>query len=273
MDNEPCWRTDERLDDLQNNGLRILQKPGGFRFGMDSVLLAHFTRLRKRDHVADLGTGTGILPLLMSQIEPTATFSAFEWQPDMAELAKRNAAMNGLEKRIRIYADDLRDAPKLLGYERVHAVVCNPPYGRQGGLMQNRSEPLRLSRHETDCPLSELIKTCGAILRNQGRLWMCFPAERALELIDAMRACRLEPKRVRMVCAIADKAPYLLLIEAVKNARPMLQWLPPLIVYQKDGRETEELRAIYGLRTECAQPERSLEEPKGYSCGEASDPV
>lgn len=239
-------RADERLDDLQNNGLRILQKTSGFRFGMDAVLLAHFTRLRKGDHVADLGTGTGILPLLMSQDEPTASFFAFEWQADMADLARRNAALNGLGERIHLYDDDLRNAPLRLGRESMHAVVCNPPYGKQGGGIQSSTDPQRLARHETECSLTALVQACAALLRNQGRLWMCFPAARALELMDALRSCKLEPKRLRMVCAKASKPPYLVLIEAVKNARPMLKWLPMLIVYTENGQETEELRAIYG---------------------------
>lgn len=239
-------RDDERLDDLQNNGLRILQKPDAFCFGMDAVLLAHFARLRKRDQVADLGTGTGILPLLMSQAEPTTVFHAFEWQENMADMARRSVAINGLETRIQIHGDDLRRAPQILGYESMDAVVCNPPYGKLGSVLISRTSAQQLARQETSCTLPEIVQACAAILRNQGRLWMVFPAPRMLELFDSLRACKLEPKRLRMVCAKASKAPYLILIEAVKNAKPMLLWLPPLIVYQEDGAETAELLSIYG---------------------------
>ena len=236
----------ERLDDLQNNGLRILQKPDGFRFGMDAVLLAHFSRLRPRDQVADLGTGTGVLPLLMCQTEPTASFYAFEWQPDMADMARRSVQLNGLEQRIRVFDDDLRNAPVILGHESMNGVVCNPPYGKKGSVIPNPMEERLKARHETDCAIAEVLQASAALLRNQGRLWMVFPAPRALELLDGLRANRLEPKRLRMVCAKASKAPYLLLAEAVKNAKPMLTWLPPLIVYHEDGTETQELKAIYG---------------------------
>ena len=245
MPNEQFCQPGERLDDLQNNGLKILQKPEGFRFGMDAVLLAHFARLRKRDTVADMGTGTGILPLLMSQSEPTARFYGFEWQADVADMARRSVAMNGLTERITIYDSDLRDAPRLLGRESVNAVVCNPPYGKLGGVILSSTQTKTLARHETECALGEILLASAAILRNQGRMWLVFPAPRALEMLDSLRACHLEPKRLRMVCAKASKAPYLLLVEAVKNAKPMLLWLPPLIVYHEDGTETDELREIY----------------------------
>ena len=235
----------ERQDDLQNGGLRILQKPGGFRFGMDAVLLAHFARLRPHDRVADMGTGTGILALLMSQSEPTARFFAFECQADMADMAQRSVRLNGLEERIAVYHEDFRQAAALLGPESMDAVVCNPPYGRRGGTLPSGTETRLVSRHETDCGISETAAACAAVLKNHGRLWMVFPAARALELADALRACRLEPKRLRPVCAMASKPPYLVLVEAVKNAKPALYWLPPLIVYREDGTETDELRAIY----------------------------
>lgn len=247
METETCCNEGERLDDLQN-GLQILQRKEGFRFGMDAVLLAHFTRLRPRDQVADLGTGTGILSLLMSRSEPSANFHAIEWQRDMADMARRSVALNGLEQRISVYHDDLRNAPQRLGFERISAVVCNPPYGKQGSVIGSQQKAVLLARHETDCTLEEVLKATGAILCNQGRVWLAFPAARALELMEGLRAFRLEPKRIQMVCAKASKAPYLLLLEAVKNARPTLHWLPPLIVYHEDGRETETLRAIYGRK-------------------------
>ena len=235
----------ERLDDLQLEGLRILQKPDAFRFGMDAVLLAHFAKLRPRDVVADMGTGTGVLPLLLSQLEPTATFHAFEWQLDMADMATRSVQINKLSERITIHAEDLRNAPVTLGRESINAIVCNPPYGKQGGVIPSQTVAHRLARHESECTLDEMIQTCARVLRNQGRLWMVFPAPRALELMDALRACRLEPKHICMVCAKASKPPYLVLVEAIKNAKPMLHWLPPLIVYHEDGIVTDEVKAIY----------------------------
>lgn len=239
-------REGERLDDLQNHGLRILQQRNGFRFGMDAVLLAHFARLHPRDRVADFGTGTGILPLLMSQCEPTATFHAFEIQPAMAEMARRSVRLNGLSGRIRVYAADMLNAASVLGYESMNGVVCNPPYAKNGAGIVSADRGLAAARHETQCTLQALLHAASAVLRNRGRLWMVLPAPRALELMDAMREAKLTPKRLRMVCAKASKPPYLLLLEAVKNARPGLHWLPPLMVYREDGQETDELRALYG---------------------------
>ena len=235
----------ERIDDLQRNGLRILQKKDGFRFGMDAVLLADFARMKPGDRVADMGTGTGVLPLLLSQKQADSTFDAFEVQPDMADMARRSVEMNGLEKRIRIYEADMRRAPELLGRESVHAVVCNPPYGGRESAMVSRTENMLISKYETDMGIEDILCVCGQVLRDRGRLSMVYPARRLLDLCDAMRRVRLEPKRLRMVCVRADKAPYLTLVEAMKNVRPGLSWLPPLIVLDERGRETPEIDRIY----------------------------
>ena len=242
---DDCARDGERWDDLQNNGLKILQKVDGFRFGMDSVLLADFTRLKPRETVADLGTGSAILPFLLSQKEKTACFHAFEWQAEIADMAARSVRFNGLDDRITVHCGDLRDADQILGKASVQAVVCNPPYGKKDTILPSESENKRLSKQETTCEITDILTAAASILKNQGRLYMVFPSHRMLELFDGMRQNRLEPKRLRMVYAKASKAPYLLLAEAIKNAKPMLHWQPPLIVYREDGRETEEIERIY----------------------------
>lgn len=238
-------KSNERIDDLQYNGLKIIQHPDAFRFGMDAVLLADFVRLKPREQVADMGTGTGILPLLLSQKQESCTFNAFEIQPEMADMASRSIKLNELENRIKVFHADMRDAWKHVGREKMHAVVCNPPYGKRGGTLTNDAEGVLLARHETDCTIEDVAASCSAVLRNSGRLSIVFPAQRMLELCDALRKARLEPKRIRMVCAHADKAPYLVMIEAMKNARPQLLWMPPLIVYHADGTPTDEIKRIY----------------------------
>ena len=238
-------KSNERIDDLQYNGLKIIQHPDAFRFGMDAVLLADFVRLKPREQVADMGTGTGILPLLLSQKQESCTFNAFEIQPEMADMASRSIKLNELENRIKVFHADMRDAWKHVGREKMHAVVCNPPYGKRGGTLTNDAEGVLLARHETDCTIEDVTVSCSAVLRNSGRLSIVFPAQRMLELCDALRKARLEPKRIRMVCAHADKAPYLVMIEAMKNARPQLLWMPPLIVYHADGTPTDEIKRIY----------------------------
>jgi len=238
-------KPNERLDDLQRNGLRIIQNPAAFRFGMDAVLLADFMRLRPREQVVDMGTGTGILPLLLSQKEASCTFEAFEIQPDMAEMAGRSVALNGLADRIRVHAADMRKAWQIIGREKMHAVVCNPPYGKRGGTLTSETASVSLARHEEDCTIEDVCASCAAVLRNGGRLCIVFPAQRMLELCDALRKYRLEPKKIRMVCAHADKPPYLVMVEAMKNAKPQLLWMPPLVVYHADGSETDEIKRIY----------------------------
>ncbi len=242
----PTPRDDERLDDLQRGGLRILQKKSGFRFGTDAVLLADFAGVRAHDRVVDLGTGTGILPLLMAAREPRAAFAAVEIQPEMADMAARSVALNGLSERIAVHAMDLRDAPGRLGHARADLVVCNPPYGRQGATLRNPDASRAVSRHEIDCTLADILTCAARLLRNGGRLAMVFPAPRLLELLDAQRAVRIEPKRVRLVHQRADSAPKLALVEGMLLARPALHWLPPLILCGEDGAYTEEARRIYG---------------------------
>ena len=235
----------ERIDDLQHNGLRIIQSPDAFRFGMDAVLLADFTRVKPHEHLADMGTGTGILALLLSQKQADCVIEAFEIQDKMAEMASRSVALNGLQERIFVHAADMRSAHEIVGRENLHAVVCNPPYGKKGGTLTSETEGVSIARHEADCTIEDITAACAAVLKNHGRLSVVFPAQRMLELCDAMRKARLEPKRIRMVCAHADDPPYLVMIEAMKNAKPSLLWMPPLIVYHKDGTETEEIARIY----------------------------
>ena len=237
----------ERIDDLQRSGLKIIQNEKAFRFGMDAVLLANFCRLKPRDAVADLGAGTGILSVLLSDDEKTATFHLFEIQKDMADMARRTLALNGLESRARVYAEDMIFAKYRLGYEAMDAVVCNPPYGKENATLKSESEAVALARHEGATSLEAVVSSCAAVLKNGGRLFMVFPAQRLLELMDALREKRLQPKRVRLVSAKASKAPYLALVESVKNAKPGLSWLPPLIVYDENGNMTSELRAIYHM--------------------------
>jgi len=235
----------ERIDDLQLNGLHIIQNENGFRFGMDAVLLSDFTSVRPRERIADMGTGTVIIPLLLSQKRADATSEAFEIQPDVAEMASRSVKLNGLEERIRVHSMDMRSATDIIGYQSMHAVTCNPPYGKAGSALTSHTEAIKVSRHETEITIEDIVRSCSNVLRNMGRLTMVFPAQRMLELCDAMRRCRLEPKRIRMVCAKVEKAPYLVLVEAMKNAKPSLLWMPPLVVYHPDGTETEEIRRIY----------------------------
>ena len=247
-------REGERLDDLQRGGLRILQRADGFRFGTDAVLLADFAGAKKGEHIADVGTGTGVLALLLSARAENTTFDAFEIQPQVADMAARSVQINGLESRIRVHCMDCREAAAQVGHERCQLVVSNPPYTKCGAGLVSPQETRAISRSDSDCTLEEWVSACGRLLKNGGRLCCVFPAPRFLELCDAMRSARMEPKRVRFVAARADAAPKLVLVEGLKGGRPGLHMQPLLITHEANGEFTREMRRIYG-EDDASQPE------------------
>jgi tRNA1Val (adenine37-N6)-methyltransferase len=236
----------ERVDDLQFGGLRIIQSRRGFRFGMDAVLLAHFTDVRPGDRVADLGTGTGIVPLLLCGHTRGREFVGLEIQPEMAEMAARSVRLNGLEARVSIVQGDLRQAHELLGYSNFDVVTCNPPYERRGGGVVCQDMAWTLARHEEACTLADVARAAYNLLRQGGRLELIIRADRAVEVLLTLKESRLEPKRIRLICPSVSRSPNLMLTEATRGGNPGVRWEPPLIVYGPDGAYTDELRAIYG---------------------------
>ena len=237
----------ERIDDLQRGGLRVIQRADAFRFGTDAVLLADFAAPRRHDRVCDLGTGTGIIPLLLYARENTISADAVEIQPDMADMAARSMAMNGLNEKIRVLSGDLRSIRTLLPHARYDLVTCNPPYGKAGGTMLNPDASKRLARHEESCAIEDVACAAAWLLQNGGRLCCVFPAARMIELSDAMRKYRMAPKRIRMVHSRVEKAAHLCLMEGMLDARPGLIIEPPLVIYDENNAYTPELRRIYGL--------------------------
>ena len=237
----------ERLDDLQLCGMRILQKERGFRFGMDAVLLADFARIGPGEEAADFGTGTGILPLLLLGREKGRHFDAFELQEDMADMAQRTMRLNGLEERVTVHALPVERADEAVRPGSLGSIVCNPPYGVPGTTLRNPSDALSLARHQGAQGLSAWLNMAWRLLRGKGRLAVIYPAQRMLEMMTAMERAHLVPKRFRMVYPAADRPANLVLIEAMKDARPMLHPEPPLIVYEADGSMTAELKRIYHM--------------------------
>ena len=237
----------ERVDDLQRGGLRLIQRTDGFRFGTDAVLLSEFASPRRHDCVCDLGTGKGVIPLLLYGREPTITADAVEIQPEIAEMASRSMTLNGLNDRIRVKTGDLRRIRELFPAARYDLVVCNPPYGKAGGTLLNPDSSKRLARHEETCGISDVMAAAAWLLHTGGRFCCVFPASRLLELTDSARACKLEPKRLRMVHSFAGRAAHLCLMEAMRDARPGLTMEPPLIVYDMEGVYSSEMRRIYGM--------------------------
>lgn len=237
----------ERLDDLQAGGFRLIQHPDTFCFGTDSVLLADFAAPRKRDRAVDLGTGNGAVAILMAAHCPELTIDAVEIQPRMADMARRSVVLNSLEARMRVHCMDMRDAWQALGHQLYTLVVCNPPYGGRGRALLNAGEHERIARHEDDLTPGDVARSAERLLKYGGRFCAVYPAARAFEMMQAMQACALAPKRVRTVHARAEKAPKLVLIEAVKGGGSGLNWQPPLLLYDADGRPSDEYRRIYNM--------------------------
>ena len=236
----------ERADDLQRNGLRILQNPQKFCFGMDAVLLSDFAQARAGERVLDLGTGTGIVPLLMSAKTDAARFDALEIQEESAEMAARSVAMNGLSERIFVRTGDLKEASALYGKNVFDVVTCNPPYMNDGAGRRNPAEPLAIARQEVLCAFEDVARESAAVLKERGRLFLVHRPHRLAEVTECLREYRLEPKRLRMVHPFADKEANMVLLEAVKGGGTFLKVEAPLVVFRKDGEYMPEIRDIYG---------------------------
>lgn len=242
----PPLKEGERLDDLQRGGLMIIQHPQKFRFGTDSVLLAHHAGARRGDRICDLGTGTGVLCLLLYARQSSVTIDGVEILPDMADMARRSVALNGLKARIRIHAMDLREAPERLGKSRYSLVVCNPPYyTADSGEISGREHRAR-ARHETATDFAEICRAASALLQHHGRFSIVMPAARCAEVMGDMQGANIEPKRIRLVQSRPEKPPKLMILTGIKGARSGLRWDAPLITHTAEGEYSQEMLAIYG---------------------------
>ena len=237
----------ERLDILNDDGLCVLQKTDAFRFGTDSVLLADFVKVKPGDRVVDLGTGTGVIAILIASRHPGVSIDALDIQPDMTEMAARSVSLNAMSEIIKIHTLDMRGAAAFLGYGAYAVAVCNPPYCKAGGALTSQSETRRIARHEDALTISDVAKAASELLKVGGRFYAVFPAARMLELACALREYKLEPKRVRTVHDKIEKAPKLILMDAVKWGGSQLHWMPPLIMNDGEGNPSEEWKRIYRL--------------------------
>ena len=244
---EPWLQEDETLEDLQLKGLKLLQKKKGFRFGMDSVLLADFADIRPKDTVADFGTGNGVLPLLLIGREKGETFCGFDVLPEAVEMAQRTMHMNGLENRVSLFCEDAAQAERVLGPSAVNAIICNPPYSRPGTSLRNPGTAKATARHQEPELLWRFLKCAYRLLKGKGRMALVYPAAQLVHLSGLMHQAHLEPKRLRLVHPFAGQEANLVLIEGVKDARPSLTVLPPLVIYEQPGLLTKELRCVYHI--------------------------
>lgn len=237
---------DERIDDLQRNGLRIIQKTDGFCFGMDAVLLSGFARVREGESAVDLGTGTGIIPILLSAKTEGKHFTGLEIQTAVADMASRSVRLNGIEDRVSIVQGDIKEASQLFGKASFDVVTSNPPYMNDAHGLKNPDLPKAIARHEVLCTLDDVVREAAMLLRPGGRFYVVHRPHRLVEIIAAMRMYKLEPKRMKLVHPFVDKDANMVLIEAFRGGRSMMKVEAPIIVYKEPGVYTDEIYEIYG---------------------------
>lgn len=235
----------ERIDDLQRSALGIIQNPSYFCFGTDAVLLSGFVRASAKERVADLCTGNGIIPLLLSAKTRAAAIIGVEIQPEIADMARRSVAFNGLEMRIQILTGDLRT--RLAGESGSFDVVsCNPPYMAIGRGEHSQVTSHAIARQELCCTLGEVVAEIARLLKNGGRAYFVYRPNRLDELFAACEREDLTPKRIKFVHPYMDRGANLVLLEAVKCGGHFLWVEAPIVVFRAPGIYTDEIREIYG---------------------------
>lgn len=236
----------ERLDDLHRNGYQIIQNEKLFCFGMDAVLLSGFAKVKEGERVLDLGTGTGIIPILLAAKTPGEHFTGLEISSVSADMARRSVALNGLDGRVDIVQGDIKEAGELFAPASFDTVTSNPPYmiGEHG--LVNPDIEKAAARHEILCTLEDVVRAAAKLVRPGGRFYMVHRPFRLAEIIRTLSAYRLEPKRMQLVYPYVDKEPNMVLIEAVRGGRPRMTVEKPLIVYERPGVYMPEITEIYG---------------------------
>jgi tRNA1Val (adenine37-N6)-methyltransferase len=235
----------ERIDDLQCRGYYILQHPGMFCFGMDAVLLADFASGNPTAEVMDLGTGTGVIPMLMEARNKGKHFSALEIQEKSADMARRSVQMNNLQDKIQIIQGDIREVRESFKAASFDVVTSNPPYINQNHGLENPNEPKNIARHEILVSLEDVISAASYLLCPGGSFAMVHKPFRLAEIFALLKAYKLEPKRMCLVQPYADKEPNMVLIESTKGGKPMIKIEPVLVVYNRDGSYTDDLLTRY----------------------------
>lgn len=239
-------KDNERLDDLQRNGYRIIQSPDRFCFGMDAVLLTGFAHAGKEDKLLDLGTGTGIIPLLMEAKYGCAHLTGLEIQAESADMAARSVALNGLSDKIDIVTGDIKEADFLFPSASFDCITCNPPYmiGNHG--LTNPDGPKAIARHEILCSFEDVAGQTARLLKPGGHFFLVHRPFRLTEIITTLVKYKLEPKRMQLVHPYVDREPNMVLIEAVRGGKPRMKVERPLIVFRAPGEYMPEIHDTYG---------------------------
>ena len=244
---ETLLKTDERIDDLQRNNLKIIQDPGRFCFGMDAVLLSGFASEEKGEKILDLGTGTGILPILLSAKTQAAELTGLEIQPESADMAARSVALNDIGDRVKILQGDIKEADKLFPLSYFDAITCNPPYmiGQHG--LTNPDSPKAIARHEIECTFEDVARVTEKLLKPGGHFYLVHRPFRLSEILCTLTKYHLEPKRMRLVYPFADREPNMVLIESIRGAKPRMTVEKPLIIFKEKDVYTDEVKELYGF--------------------------
>ena len=240
-------KENERIDDLQIKGYRLIQSKKGFCFGMDAVLLSDYAHIRKGGRVMDLCTGTGIIPVLLKAKYETGPITGLEYQEAYVDMAKRSVRLNGLERDISIRQGDVCKIAGEYPGDCYDYVTCNPPYMTGAHGLTNPDMEKAIARHEILCSLADVVGAARWLLKPAGHFVMVHRPFRLAEILYCLKENRLEPKRMRLVYPYVDKEPNMVLIDAVKGGKQRITVDPPLIVYQKSGSYTDEILKIYGL--------------------------
>lgn len=244
---EVLLKANERIDDLQRNGYQIIQNPEKFCFGMDAVLLTGFAYAGKKDTLLDLGTGTGIIPILMEAKYHPAHLTGLEIQEESADMARRSVALNGLSDKIDIVTGDIREAGSQMKSASFDCITCNPPYMIERHGLTNPEAPKAIARHEILCTLEDVVNAAAKLLKPGGHFFMVHRPFRLAEIMTTLSQYSLEPKRMRLVYPYVDKEPNMVLLEAVRGGKPRMTVEKPLIIFERAGVYTEEIRRDYGF--------------------------
>ena len=248
MDNLNIINANETLDDLQLNGIFVLQKKEAFRFGVDAVLLANFANIKKGARVIDLCSGTGIVPFILAGKTLAAHITGLEIQNEMVEMANRSLRYNRLEDKIDFINGDLKDTKLIKSMQKADVLTVNPPYKLNNSGIISSDDKNAISRHEILCTLEDVISACRILLKDNGRLYMVHRPERLADILCLMRKYKIEPKRIKMVQPNSKKAPNMVLVEGQRDGGAFLKWEVPLYIYDGTGNYTEELNNIYGRK-------------------------
>ena len=245
-ENNPYVYDGERIDELQRNGYQIIQNPQKFCFGMDAVLLSGFARVKKEEEVLDIGTGTGIIPILLEAKTDGRHFTGLEIQPESADMARRSVALNHLEEKIEIVTGDICKADQLFKPASLDVITTNPPYmiGKHG--LSCDTDAKAIARHEVCCTLEDILMQSARMLKPGGRFYMVHRPFRLAEIMSRMVEYRLEPKRMKLVYPYVDREPNMVLIEGVRGGNSRITVEKPLIVYKEPGVYTDEILELYG---------------------------